>query len=73
MVYRIAVEQEADGRWIGEVREVPGCLAYGRTREDAAALAQALALHVFADRIEHGELVEVPAELRFELEAQAAA
>jgi predicted RNase H-like HicB family nuclease len=41
--------------WIAEVRELPGVLAYGDTREQALAAVQALAFRVLADRIEHGE------------------
>ena len=51
----VEFEREADGRWIAEVPELAGVLVYGSTREDALARAQALALHVLADRIEHGE------------------
>jgi predicted RNase H-like HicB family nuclease len=42
----IELEQEDDGRWIAEVAELPGVMAYGRTREDALAKAEALALRV---------------------------
>lgn len=51
----IETEREEDGRWIAEVVEIPGVLAYGASREDAAAHAKALALRVIADRLEHGE------------------
>ena len=51
----VELEQEEDGRWIAEVRELPGVLAYGKSAEDARARAQALALRVVADRLEHGE------------------
>jgi predicted RNase H-like HicB family nuclease len=51
----IEVEQEDDGRWLAEVPELPGVMAYGVTREAAAAAAGALALRVLADRLEHGE------------------
>jgi predicted RNase H-like HicB family nuclease len=51
----IEFEQEADGRWIAEVKELRGTLVYGRTRDEASAKAQALALRVVADRLEHGE------------------
>ena len=53
--FTIEYEQEEDGRWLAEVIELPGVLAYGRTPEDAMAKAQALGLRVLADRIEHGE------------------
>lgn len=49
------VEQEADGRWIAEVPELPGVLCYKTTREEAVRKAQALSLHVLAERLEHGE------------------
>jgi predicted RNase H-like HicB family nuclease len=51
----IDCEQEEDGRWIAEVIELPGALAYGRTPEEAMSKVQALGLRVMADRIEHGE------------------
>jgi predicted RNase H-like HicB family nuclease len=55
MNYSIDSEQEDDGRWIAEVPELPGVLAYGKTREEAQARAQVLALRVIAERLEHGE------------------
>lgn len=55
---RVDVEREDDGRWIAEVVDLPGVLAYGQTREEAIERAKALSLRVLADRLEHGE--EVP-------------
>jgi predicted RNase H-like HicB family nuclease len=55
VTFTIEYEQEEDGRWLAEVLELPGVLAYGRTTEEALAKAQALALRVLADRLEHGE------------------
>jgi len=51
----VEVEQEEDGRWIAEIPELPGVLAYGESPADARAKAQALALRVVADRLENGE------------------
>lgn len=51
----VEVEQEVDGRWLAEVLELSGVLAYGPTRPEAIARAQALALRVIADRLDHGE------------------
>jgi predicted RNase H-like HicB family nuclease len=51
----IETEQEDDGRWIAEVPELTGVLAYGATREEAMAKAQALALRVLAEQLEHGQ------------------
>jgi predicted RNase H-like HicB family nuclease len=52
---KIDIEKEDDGRWIAEVTDLPGVLAYGKSREDAIAKVEALALRVIADRIDHGE------------------
>ena len=53
----IEVEREDDGRWIAEVTDLPGVLAYGETAELAVSAAMALALRVLADRVEHGEAI----------------
>jgi predicted RNase H-like HicB family nuclease len=53
----IEVEQEEDGRWLAEVPELSGVLAYGQTRAEAIDRAKALALRVIADRLDHGEPV----------------
>lgn len=53
--FKIELEQEEDGRWIGEVLALPGVLAYGGMRAEALAAVQALALRVLADRLEHKE------------------
>jgi predicted RNase H-like HicB family nuclease len=47
-------ERESDGRWLAEVPEVPGALAYGETRAAAMANAEALALRALAERLETG-------------------
>jgi predicted RNase H-like HicB family nuclease len=54
---KIDIEKEEDGRWIAEVSDLPGVLAYGNTRDDAIAKVEALALRVIADRIDHGETI----------------
>jgi hypothetical protein len=48
MTFTVEYEQEDDGRWLAEVLELPGALAYGQTSEEA--VAQALALRVLASR-----------------------
>ncbi|MFO0960038.1 MAG: type II toxin-antitoxin system HicB family antitoxin [Isosphaeraceae bacterium] len=53
----IELECEDDGRWIAEVPDLPGVLAYGDTPGEAVARVQALALRTLADRVEHGEVV----------------
>ena len=55
VIFTIETEQESDGRWIAEVMEIPGVMVYGSTTNEAVAQAQALALRVLAERLEHGE------------------
>ena len=55
MHLKIELEQEDDGRWIAEIPQLPGVLAYGTSPDDAAAKAQILALRVVAEQLEHGE------------------
>ena len=54
---KVEIEREDDGRWIAEVPDIPGVMAYGKTRQDAVAKAEALALRIIADRIDHGEAI----------------
>jgi len=55
MKFTVEYEQEEDGRWLAEVKELPGVLCYGKSPEEAVAYAQALALRIMADRLENGE------------------
>jgi predicted RNase H-like HicB family nuclease len=55
MNYTLECEQEADGRWIAEVMELPGVMSYGVTQDEAIRKAETLALRVIADRLEHQE------------------
>jgi len=48
--FSIEYEQEVDGRWLAEVPDLPGVMAYGTTKEDAEVEVTALALRVIADR-----------------------
>lgn len=65
MNYSLEIEQEADGRWLAEVPELPGVMAYGSTREEAIAKAEVLALRVIAEQLEHGEAR--PVDIRISL------
>ncbi len=51
----IQTEREEDGRWLAEVPDIPGALAYGNTEQEAIAHAEALVLRALAERLEHGE------------------
>lgn len=65
MNYHIEFEQEEDGRWLAEVLELPGVLAYGASAEEAMGKAEALALRVLAERIETGENRPIPINIQF--------
>ena len=65
MQFNVELEREDDGRWIAEVVDLPGVLVYGATRDKALAAAQALALRVLADRLEHDEAPAVPLAVPF--------
>jgi predicted RNase H-like HicB family nuclease len=41
--YTVEIDQEADGRWIAEIPNLPGVMAYGATEQEAIANAEALA------------------------------
>jgi len=56
MNFTLECEQEDDGRWLAEVLELPGALAYGTTKDEAMAKAEALALRALAERLEHAEV-----------------
>jgi len=55
MNFTIEQEQESDGRWLAEVPELPGVLAYGATSLEAMSKAEVLALRVIAERLESSE------------------
>lgn len=55
MQFILECEREADGRWLAEVVELPGVLAYGASANEAMAKAEVLALRVLAERLEQGE------------------
>ena len=50
-------EQEEDGRWLAEVPELAGVMAYGASEVEAITKAEALALRVLAKRLEHAEFL----------------
>ena len=55
MDFKIECEREEDGRWLAEVPQLPGVLAYGGSPEEAMSKGEVLALRVLAERLEHGE------------------
>lgn len=69
MNLNLECEREDDGRWLAEVPELPGVMAYGATASEALAKAEILALRVIAERLEQGEAR--PLDIRFNLPAVA--
>lgn len=52
--FTIEFDREDDGRWIAEIPELPGVMAYGVTKAEAQRKIYAIALRTLADAIEHG-------------------
>ena len=57
--------REEDRRWLADIAALPGATAYGRSRRQATAAVQALALRLIADRLEHAEAVPGPMSVSF--------
>lgn len=55
MDFHIETEQETDGRWIAEITDIPGCMVYGNTPEQAIARVKALALRIVADQLDENQ------------------
>lgn len=55
IAFSIIFDHEEDGRWIAEIPELPGVMAYGQTQDEAQRHAESIALRTLADRIEHGD------------------
>jgi predicted RNase H-like HicB family nuclease len=69
MQLTIRLLRETDGRWIGDIPELPGVTVYGATPEEATRKAKVLALRVIAEEIEHGEMPSGADTLRFSMAA----
>jgi predicted RNase H-like HicB family nuclease len=63
--FRIEIDREDDGRWIAEIPELPGVMSYGKTRQEAIAKVEALALRVVADQTEERKTPIKPSGLSF--------
>ena len=65
MRFNLECEQEIDGRWIAEIPEFPGVLAYGDSANEAMAKTKVLALRVLAEQLEHGEVLPLDISIFF--------
>jgi len=59
MKFELECEREEDGRWLADVPQLPGVLAYGATADEAMSKAEIPALRVLAGRLEHGESAQL--------------
>lgn len=62
MKLTIEFEREDETRWIAEVVELPGVIAYGSSRAEASNRVRAVALARVADMVAHGELDLPPSQ-----------
>jgi len=69
MELKLECEQEADGRWLAEVPELPGAPAYGPSVEEAMTKAGALACRVLAERLEHAQARSLPINFSLQIAA----
>jgi predicted RNase H-like HicB family nuclease len=53
MQFQVEFDREEDGRWIAEIVNLPGAMAYGTTREEALAAVEAIALRALAEKLEN--------------------
>ena len=53
--YRAELEQDEDGRWSGWIEDLPGCAAWGYTRDDALAALKDAAVAYVEDMVDAGE------------------
>lgn len=65
MNFQIEYELEVDGRWLAEVPELPGVMAYGVSADEAMSRAEVLALRVLAERLETQESRPLPISISF--------
>ena len=62
-VYQAQLEQDEDGRWSSWIDGLPGCAAWGLTREEALAALNDAAVAYVADMVEAGELSTTDADV----------
>ncbi|MBF0339922.1 MAG: type II toxin-antitoxin system HicB family antitoxin [Magnetococcales bacterium] len=52
--------REENRRWLADIPQSPGVMAYGRIEQEAIAKVEALTLRVLAERLENGEKLGEP-------------
>ena len=59
-VLTVELDREEDGRFIAEIPDLPGVMAYGATSDAAIQRVAALAFRVIADQLESEEVQAKP-------------
>ncbi|MCI0800121.1 MAG: type II toxin-antitoxin system HicB family antitoxin, partial [Chloroflexi bacterium] len=54
-MFAVEVEQEEDGRWSADVPTLPGCAAWGYTKEEALEAIQDTAKAYLEVMVEHND------------------
>ena len=62
-MFAVELDREKDGRWIAEIPDIPGAMAYGVTKAEALRRAYAVALRTLADTVEQGRTPQVVSSL----------
>src|SRR6266446_4057723 len=52
---QVEIEREEDGRWLAEVVDLPGVMAYGQSPEAASVEVEKVALRILLDPRAHQE------------------
>ena len=60
--YRAELEQDDDGRWSVWIDELPGCAAWGYSRDEALAALEDAAIAYVKDMVDAGEVAAGTAE-----------
>jgi predicted RNase H-like HicB family nuclease len=56
MNFAIEFDREEDGRWIAEIPDLPGVMAYGVTKAEDESKVESIALLAVADGMEHSAI-----------------
>jgi predicted RNase H-like HicB family nuclease len=59
--FKIEFDQEEDGRWIAEISELPGVMAYGASQAEAEAAVEEFATKASLRARKKGSKVKIPA------------
>jgi len=61
--FTVEFDREENGRWIAEICEFPGVMAYGSTKQEAIHKVYIILLKTLADKAEEGQAFLPPSRL----------